>query len=56
VGQFVSQLPTAVSGAATIHTGPAFAMVRSQFEDVADHLEIPSDQRARLKVWTGPLS
>jgi glutamate dehydrogenase (NAD(P)+) len=32
----------------TIYAGPVFDMARRQFHQVADHLEIPTDQRARL--------
>lgn len=31
-----------------LYTGPVFDMARSQFDQVADHLDIPSDERARL--------
>ena len=32
----------------TIYSGPVFDMARKQFQDVADHLQIPLDQRDRL--------
>ncbi|HEX3402560.1 MAG TPA: Glu/Leu/Phe/Val dehydrogenase [Acetobacteraceae bacterium] len=32
----------------TIYTGPVFDMARRQFHVIADHLEIPSDERDRL--------
>ena len=32
----------------TIYTGPVFEMASSQFETIADYIEIPSDERARL--------
>ena len=32
----------------TIYTGPVFEMARRQFETIADHLEIPHDERDRL--------
>ena len=32
----------------TIYTGPVFEMARTQFEIIADHLEIPRKERARL--------
>jgi glutamate dehydrogenase (NAD(P)+) len=32
----------------TIYGGPLFDMAREQFEDVADHLDIPRDERGRL--------
>lgn len=32
----------------TIYTGPVFDMARTQFGVIADHLEIPQDERARL--------
>jgi len=32
----------------TIYTGPVFDMARVQFHRIADHLEIPADQRDRL--------
>ncbi len=32
----------------TIYTGPVFEMARTQFAIIADHLEIPHDERARL--------
>ena len=32
----------------TIYSGPVFDMARTQFEIIADHLEIPSDERGRL--------
>jgi glutamate dehydrogenase (NAD(P)+) len=32
----------------TIYTGPVFEMARQQFKVIADHLEIPLDERARL--------
>ena len=32
----------------TIYTGPVFEMARTQFGTVADHLEIPEDERDRL--------
>jgi glutamate dehydrogenase (NAD(P)+) len=32
----------------TIYTGPVFEMARQQFQVIADHLEIPHDERARL--------
>jgi glutamate dehydrogenase (NAD(P)+) len=32
----------------TIYTGPVFDMARTQFGIIADHLEIPEDERARL--------
>jgi glutamate dehydrogenase (NAD(P)+) len=32
----------------TIYTGPVFEMARRQFEEVADHLSIPEDERGRL--------
>ena len=32
----------------TIYTGPVFEMARKQFQDVADHLQIPHDERDRL--------
>lgn len=32
----------------TLYTGPVFAMAQEQFETVADHLDIPADERARL--------
>jgi glutamate dehydrogenase (NAD(P)+) len=32
----------------TIYTGPVFEMARQQFQVIADHLEIPNDERARL--------
>src|SRR5258706_12404563 len=32
----------------SIYTGPVFAMAKRQFSEVADHLNIPDDQRARL--------
>ena len=38
----------AVSGSATIYTGPVFDMARTQFGLIADHLQIPDDERPRL--------
>jgi glutamate dehydrogenase (NAD(P)+) len=32
----------------TIYSGPVFEMARQQFQVIADHLEIPQDERARL--------
>lgn len=32
----------------SIYTGPVFDMARQQFEIIADHLEIPQDERPRL--------
>lgn len=32
----------------SIYTGPVFEMAREQFVDVADHLEIPQDDRTRI--------
>ena len=32
----------------TIYTGPVFEMARDQFQVIADHLEIPADERERL--------
>ena len=32
----------------TIYTGPVFDMARTQFGIIADHLEIPADERDRL--------
>ena len=32
----------------TIYTGPVFEMAKTQFGLIADHLEIPQDERARL--------
>ena len=32
----------------TIYTGPVFEMARTQFGIIADHLEIPTNERARL--------
>ena len=32
----------------TIYTGPVFEMARTQFATIADHLDIPADERARL--------
>jgi glutamate dehydrogenase (NAD(P)+) len=32
----------------TIYSGPVFDMARQQFQVIADHLEIPHDERARL--------
>ena len=32
----------------TIYTGPVFDMARTQFGVIADHLDIPQDERARL--------
>ncbi|MGC8478157.1 MAG: Glu/Leu/Phe/Val family dehydrogenase [Acetobacteraceae bacterium] len=32
----------------TIYTGPVFEMARTQFERIADHLEIPPNERPRL--------
>jgi glutamate dehydrogenase (NAD(P)+) len=32
----------------TIYTGPVFDMACQQFEIIADHLDIPRDERARL--------
>ena len=32
----------------TIYTGPVFEMARQQFQVIADHLEIPDDERDRL--------
>ncbi len=32
----------------TIYTGPVFDMARQQFQVIADHLEIPHDERERL--------
>ncbi len=32
----------------TIYTGPVFDMARRQFEAIADHIEIPHDERDRL--------
>ena len=32
----------------TIYTGPVFEMARTQFEGIADHLEIPRNERDRL--------
>ena len=32
----------------TIYTGPVFEMARAQFQVIADHLEIPFDERDRL--------
>jgi len=32
----------------TIYTGPVFEMARSQFTTIAEHLDIPADERARL--------
>jgi glutamate dehydrogenase (NAD(P)+) len=32
----------------TIYTGPVFEMARTQFHRIADHLEIPTDERDRL--------
>jgi len=36
------------SNAMTIYTGPVFDMARTQFGIIADHLEIPHDERDRL--------
>src|SRR5271169_2203699 len=33
----------------TIYSGPVFDMARQQFQVIADHLEIPHDERARLR-------
>ncbi len=32
----------------TIYTGPVFEMAKSQFETIADYIEIPADERPRL--------
>jgi len=32
----------------TIYTGPVFEMARTQFDIIADHLDIPSDERDRI--------
>ena len=32
----------------TIYTGPVFEMAKNQFETIADYIEIPADERARL--------
>ena len=32
----------------TIYSGPVFEMARKQFQDVADYLQIPLDERDRL--------
>ena len=32
----------------SIYTGPVFEMARTQFGIIADHLDIPGDERARL--------
>jgi glutamate dehydrogenase (NAD(P)+) len=32
----------------TIYTGPVFEMARQQFQVIADHLEVPQDERDRL--------
>jgi len=32
----------------TIYTGPVFDMARTQFQRIADHLDIPADERDRL--------
>jgi glutamate dehydrogenase (NAD(P)+) len=32
----------------TIYTGPVFEMARQQFQVIADHLEIPEDERGRV--------
>ena len=32
----------------TIYTGPVFEMAREQFQVIADHLEIPEDERDRV--------
>ena len=32
----------------TVYSGPVFDMVRRQFNDVADHLSVPKDERDRL--------
>ena len=32
----------------TIYSGPVFEMARQQFQVIADHLEIPADERDRL--------
>ena len=32
----------------TIYSGPVFDMARQQFQVIADHLEIPPDERERL--------
>src|SRR5437016_12445557 len=32
----------------TIYSGPVFEMARKQFQDVADYLQIPHDERDRL--------
>ena len=32
----------------TIYSGPVFEMARQQFQVIADHLEIPHDERDRL--------
>jgi glutamate dehydrogenase (NAD(P)+) len=34
--------------ASSLYAGPVFDMARSQFEQVADHLDIPTDERLRL--------
>ena len=34
--------------ASSAYTGPVFDMALAQFQDVAEHLEIPEDQRMRL--------
>src|SRR5487761_778991 len=39
---------SASAGPETIYIGPVFEMAKTQFEEVADHLSIPEDQRARL--------
>jgi glutamate dehydrogenase (NAD(P)+) len=37
-----------VTGPHTIYAGPVFDMARTQFLEVADHLDIPEDERARI--------
>ncbi|WFU07085.1 Glu/Leu/Phe/Val dehydrogenase (plasmid) [Rhizobium sp. CB3171] len=36
--------------ASSIYSGPVFAMARRQFETVADHLDIPTDERSRIFI------
>ena len=34
----------------TIYTGPVFEMARQQFQVIADHLDIPNDERDSAAV------
>src|SRR5262249_22323715 len=47
-GKLQGRLPSRRSLPMTIYSGPVFEMARQQFQVIADHLEIPPDERDRL--------